>query len=151
MIDLHTPENNEQNIVSTLSDALDDYKKVAVKLSATLIELRKAILSFNNKWLNRVLDEKLLLSEQLSAVKNKFEGVIISLYGSYSKEIAEQVQKDYLSIKPKWNSLKESMKLLKNNANDVRRVIKAVENYYQELNINYVPSSKKLYKPYKKR
>ena len=138
--------HGSEPFVITLSQSIDRYYSSAAQLCQNMLALKKAILSFNNNWLNTVLDEKLILSQELESAKDHFENLITMHYGQYSRETVQHVKQTYVEIESKWQKLTDIVNQLKSNAADVRRVITAVESYHKELNITYKKPSAKLYK-----
>lgn len=139
---------NNHDFSEALFSLVGEYVSLSSNLCETLIALKKALLSFDNAKLNRILDEKLVLNEQILSVNANLESLIISRYGEFSNLISKQLLLDFPEIKLSWDALRSMMKLLKSHASDVRRIIRAIEKYHADMKVTLEGAKPKLYKQY---
>ncbi len=137
-------------------DKTDFYKKIIVivneyiqlsnNMCEILMEIKKALLSFDNFKLNKVLDEKLVMNQQILSVNEKLAVQMNDRYGSYTKESAEKLEAEFPEIVNSWKALQSNMRLLKNHAADIRRVISAIEKYHSAMKVTIESAKPKTYK-----
>lgn len=125
-----------------------DYISVSTSLCDILVSLKKALLSFDNAKLNKILDEKLVLNEQVLYVNGALEELIKNRYGDFSANTSKILLEEFPGIKANWVTLRNMVKSIKSHAHEVRRIISAIEKYHVDLNFALDGAKSKLYKNY---
>ena len=139
---------SDTDFQKTLLATVEEYISAASYLCDILIALKSALLSFDNAKLNRVLDEKLVVNEQVLYVNAALEGIIKDRYGDFSAKSSHALQEEFPAIQPKWTMLRNTIKAIKSHAFEVRRIIAAIEKYHIDLNFALDGAKSKLYKNY---
>lgn len=128
-----------------LSMLVEDYITLSSSMRDTLKNMKNALLSFDNAKLNRILDEKLVLNEQIQIVNARLSQLISDRYGEFSKKTSSQLMDEFPGIKVRWSSLQSMMKSLKDHAVDIRRIVNAIDRYHSSMKLALESARPKLY------
>lgn len=137
---------NKLDFYNKIIVIVNDYILLSNNMCEILGEIKKALLSFDNFKLNKVLDEKLVMNQQILSINEKLAAQMNDRYGSYTKESAEKLQIEFPEIINSWKALQFNMRLLKDYATDIRRVITAIEKYHSAMKVTIESAKPKTYK-----
>lgn len=129
---------DREDFIDCMSVKINKYIRLSEMMLVILTELKESLLIFDTKRLNRVLDEKLVLSEELLVVNNEINAVMCKHYGGFSEEATSKMLAEYPLLKNNWETLRQFVKNIKTMLVDVRRVLVSIEKYNENLlkNIN---------------
>jgi len=139
---------SHDEFANVLAVVVKDYISVSSSLCDVLIALKKALLSFDNAKLNKILDEKLVLNEQVLYVNSALEELIKERYGDFSANASKMLLEEFPDVKENWVTLRNMVRSIKSHAYEVRRIISAIEKYHVDLNFALDGAKSKLYKNY---
>lgn len=129
---------DQHQFVNYLSVRINKYIRLSEMMLSILSELKESLLLFDTAKLNRVLDEKLVLSEELLVVNNEINNAITEKYGEFNEEATQRLIAEFPVLKVNWETLREFIKNIKMMLNDIKRVLVSIESYNETLlkNVN---------------
>lgn len=123
----------KREFLMQLNQHVDNYIKLAEEMCDVLTELKKSLLAFNTRKLNKLLDEKLVMNEQILAVNQLIEQMMIERYGEFSKSSSVVLIDEFPDIRSPWQRLQDLMVWLKTELSEVKRVLAMIDKYNKEL------------------
>lgn len=124
---------NRIDFSNLIAGHVNRYISVSEMMSSILVELKESLLLFDSKKLNKVLDEKMVVSEELTAVNQVVVTIVAERYGEFSEKTTLQLIEEFPALKDNWNTLKAYMKVIKSTLQEIRRILNSLEKYNHDL------------------
>lgn len=123
----------KHEFLDQLSVCVNDYIDLSQVMCGVLAELKTSFLAFDTYKINKLLDEKLVVSEQILEVNKSISSIMIDLYGEFSKSTSMKLLEEFPEIKQSWQQLQGLASALETELSEVKRVLNMIENYDFEL------------------
>lgn len=122
-----------REFLGTLTKTVTEYIELAEILSGVLADLKQSFLAFDTYKINKLLDEKLVVSEQLMEVHQSVNSLLEGKYGEATKTTTANMLADFPEIKQAWKLLQQLLATINTEVSEVKRVLTMIGEFDLDL------------------